>query len=126
MNVSRMLQIFALVVFLCLANFMWCHEYSSSHLESHSCGNQYSEACNINKKDLTDEEMFQRGHMKPFGSHRPPDYIVEELQYMISPQDFYMNYVVKHKPVVLKGMLTFAALCDLKFFSNKATDSILS
>ena len=59
--------------------------------------NKYSE------HELTDEELFARGHLKPFGSHRPPDGIVEELPYMISPQDFYMNYVTKHKPVVLKG-----------------------
>lgn len=119
MNFSQTVEIFALVEFLCLVNLMLCHEHSSSNPESHSCGNQYSEACNVDKKDLTDEEMFQRGHMKSFGSHRPPDYIVEELQYMISPEDFYMNYVVKHKPVVLKGILLFVSLCGLKFFSKK-------
>lgn len=108
MHFSRTIQIF-LVEFLCLANFMLCHEQSSDHPESHLCGNHYSEACNVEKDDLTNEEMFRRGHMKPFGSHRPPDYVVEELPYMISPQDFYMNYVVKHKPVVFKGILFFAA-----------------
>lgn len=108
MHFSRTIQIF-LVEFLCLANFMLCHEQSSDHPESHLCGNHYSEACNVEKDDLTNEEMFKRGHMKPFGSHRPPDYVVEELPYMISPQDFYMNYVVKHKPVVFKGILFFAA-----------------
>lgn len=116
MYFSRTIEIFTLVEFLCLANFMLCHEHSSNHPESHSCGNLYSEACNVDKKELTDEEMFQCGHMKPFGSHRPPDHIVEELQYMISPQDFYMNYVVKHKPVVFKGILLFVALWGLKFF----------
>lgn len=113
MNISQTIEIFALVEFLCLVNLILCREQSSSHPESHSCSNQYSKACNVDKKDLTDEEMFQHGHMKPFGSHRPPDYIVEELQYMISPQDFYMNYVVKHKPVVFKGILLFGALCGL-------------
>ena len=54
-------------------------------------------------QEFTDEELFARGHLKPFGSHRPPDEIVEELPFMISPQDFYMNYVVRHKPVVIKG-----------------------
>ena len=48
--------------------------------------------------------------MKPFGSHRPPDFTVEELPYMISPQDFYMNYVAKHKPVVFKGIV-FCLFC---------------
>lgn len=47
--------------------------------------------------------MFKRGHMKPLGSHRPPDFTADELKYMISPEDFYMNYVVAHKPVVIKG-----------------------
>lgn len=123
MNISQTIEIFALVEFLCLVNLILCREQSSSHPESHSCSNQYSEACNVDKKDLTDEEMFQRGHMKPFGSHRPPDYIVEELQYMISPQDFYMNYVVKHKPVVFKGILLFGALCGLN--SSRKNCSVL-
>ena len=92
------------LVILFFLNLTQCHEQSLDHTDSHSCGNQYSESCNINKNDLTSDEMFQRGHMKPFGWHRPPDYIVEELPYMISPQDFYMDYVAKHKPVVLKGM----------------------
>eukprot|EP00112_Aurelia_sp_Birch-Aquarium-sp1_P010423 Seg2224.2 transcript_id=Seg2224.2/GoldUCD/mRNA.D3Y31 product="Lysine-specific demethylase 8" protein_id=Seg2224.2/GoldUCD/D3Y31 len=47
--------------------------------------------------------MFKRGHMKPLGSHKPPDYYADVLEYMISPEDFYMNYVVAHKPVVIKG-----------------------
>lgn len=76
----------------------------NEHLnEQHlSCGNKYSKDCNP-KLPLSDEEMFQRGHMKPFGSHRPPDEMVEEIEFMISPQDFFMKYVIKHKPVVLKG-----------------------
>jgi len=41
--------------------------------------------------------------MKPFGSHRP-SMPVKKLEYMIAPEDFYMNFVVKHKPVVFKGM----------------------
>ena len=75
----------------------------SDHFKSNSCENQYSETCQSGKNGITTEEMFRHGHMKPFGSHRPPDFIVEELPYMISPQDFYMNYVAKHKPVVFKG-----------------------
>ena len=110
MSFSRTSEINTLFGFLCLVNLMLCHEHTSTHPDFHSCGNQYSKACNVDKEYLTDEEMFQRGHMKPFGSHRPPDYIVEELQYMISPQDFYMNYVVKHKPVVFKGILLFVYL----------------
>ena len=91
------------LVFLCLAS-IFCHTTTFSQ----SCPTN-DEQCWQNTKnkytvqEFTDEELFTRGHLKPFGSHRPPDEIVEELPFMISPQDFYMNYVVKHKPVVIKG-----------------------
>eukprot|EP00111_Clytia_hemisphaerica_P005460 TCONS_00015809-protein len=53
--------------------------------------------------DFSSLGMFLNGHLKPFGSHRPPTK-VEELKYMISPEDFYMNFVIKHKPVLFKGV----------------------
>lgn len=62
--------------------------------------NKYSHEANA---EPSEEEMFKNGHLKPFGSHRPPDFYADEIPFMISPEDFYMNYVVKHKPVVLKG-----------------------
>jgi hypothetical protein len=71
------------------------------------CSQKYSEQCNKQFQGVAENEeseMFRKGHLKPFGSHRAPDAMVEELKYMISPQDFYMNYVVKHKPVVFKGI----------------------
>ena len=74
--------------------------------------NKYSQESN-EKHELSEEEMFKRGHMKPFGSHRPPDFYADELEYMISPEDFYMNYVVAHKPVVIKGELVFVILLIL-------------
>lgn len=83
------------------------HEPFSDHFKSNSCENQDSETCQSGKNGITTEEMFRHGHTKPFGSHRPPDFIVEELPYMISPQDFYMNYVAKHKPVVFKGAVKY-------------------
>ena len=88
----------------CLSRFGDCHDTASHNTHPHQCGNQYSRQCNNEEEDLSDEVMFHRGHLKPFGSHRPPDEIVEQLPYMISPEDFYMSYVVKHKPVVLKGI----------------------
>ena len=121
---SRYIRIFVLVEFLCLANLILCEEHSSEHPEIHSCGNQYSEDCNVAKNDLTEEEMFQRGHMKPFGSHRPPDYIVEELPYMISPEDFYMNFVSKHKPVVFKGTVTDYLLLEFRSFFRFENNSL--
>ena len=48
------------------------------------------------------KEMFDRAHLKPFGSHRPPDEPVDVLEYMIAPEDFYQHYVAKQKPVVIK------------------------
>lgn len=71
---------------------------SSEECSKHE--NKYNRESN---EELSEEEMFRRGHMKPLGSHRPPDFYADELKYMISPEDFYMNYVVAHKPVVLKG-----------------------
>lgn len=80
-----------------------CHHGNHEHDQTHKCTDKYNKQCNKPGDELQDKEMFERGHKKPFGSHRPPDAMVEELAYSISPQDFYMNYVVKHKPVVLKG-----------------------
>ncbi|XP_031573173.1 uncharacterized protein LOC116307162 [Actinia tenebrosa] len=77
------------------------HDEKQDTTAQPECTQKYNEHCN--KPNDDESEMFRRGHLKPFGSHRPPDVIVEELKYMISPQDFYMNYVVKHIPVVLKG-----------------------
>ncbi|XP_070541818.1 uncharacterized protein [Ptychodera flava] len=54
--------------------------------------------------ELTREEMFARGHMKPFGAHRPPDGMVDEFPYMIAPEDFYQHFVSKHRPALFKGM----------------------
>ncbi|CAB4040306.1 Hypothetical predicted protein, partial [Paramuricea clavata] len=93
------------LAFLCLASSL-----PDTNAASQSCStNDGHDSCCQNGEnkytvqEFTDEELFTRGHLKPFGSHRPPDEIVEELPFMISPQDFYMKYVVKHKPVVIKG-----------------------
>ena len=50
------------------------------------------------------KEMFEKGHLKPIGSHRPSDGECEVLPYMIGPQDFYEHFVARHKPVVIKGV----------------------
>ena len=76
-----------------------CEAGNTAHC--YSTNSKYEKVCD--KVELTDEEMFKRGHMRPFGSHRPPDHVADEIPFMISPEDFYMNYVVKHRPVVLKG-----------------------
>lgn len=110
MDFPRPIWLYSFLLILTLPNLMLCHYWCNNQASSNSCTSQYSKSCNANKNDLTTDEMFKQGHMKPFGSHRPPDFIVEELPYMISPQDFYMNYVAKHKPVVFKGIV-FCLFC---------------
>ena len=44
------------------------------------------------------------GHLKPLGSHRPPETnLVDDLQEMPSPQEFWTKYVRPSKAVVLRG-----------------------
>lgn len=101
------LKCYSLLVFA-LATIIMAHgnsDHGNHEHDDHSCTNKYSEGCNKDSTDDAANPMFEKGHLKPFGLHRPPDAMVEELKYSISPQDFYMNYVVHHKPVVLKGTL---------------------
>ena len=57
----------------------------------------------LSMQDTTDAKvLYERGHLKPLGYHRPPDRVVETLPYMIDPEDFHSHYVLKHKPVVIK------------------------
>ena len=43
------------------------------------------------------------GHQKPFGAHREPDVVTEELQTVPHPIEFWEKYVSKNRPVVLRG-----------------------
>lgn len=44
------------------------------------------------------------GHLKPLGSHRPPEInLVDDLQEVPSPQEFWTKYVRPSKAVVLRG-----------------------
>lgn len=44
------------------------------------------------------------GHLKPLGAHRPPETnLVDDLQEMPSPQEFWTKYVRPSKAVVLRG-----------------------
>ncbi|XP_020609691.1 lysine-specific demethylase 8-like [Orbicella faveolata] len=44
------------------------------------------------------------GHLRPLGSHRPPETnLVDDLQEMPSPQEFWTKYVRPSKAVVLRG-----------------------
>ena len=44
------------------------------------------------------------GHLKPLGSHRAPETnLVDDLQEMPSPEEFWTKYVLPSKAVVLRG-----------------------
>ena len=44
------------------------------------------------------------GHLKPLGSHRPPETnLVDDLEEIPSPQEFWTKYVLPSKAVVLRG-----------------------
>ncbi len=49
----------------------------------------------------SDKELV--GHLKPFGQHREPDVITEELQTVPHPAEFWRTYVSQNKPVVFRG-----------------------
>ncbi|XP_065193061.1 lysine-specific demethylase 8-like [Sycon ciliatum] len=53
--------------------------------------------------DIDKMAADRSGHLKPLGSHRPPDGDVEILDYVPHPIDFYENYVKASKPVLLRG-----------------------
>ena len=71
-----------------------------------SCGseaghNQFTRYDNF--EDIP-QDIVERAHLRALGSHRAAeDCAVEALPYMISSEDFYERYVVRHKPVVLKN-----------------------
>ena len=43
------------------------------------------------------------GHLKPFGQHRDPDVVTDELEIVPHPTVFWEKYVSKKRPVVLRG-----------------------
>lgn len=43
------------------------------------------------------------GHLKPFGQHRKPDVVTQEISAVPHPAEFWETYVSKHKPVVFRG-----------------------
>lgn len=43
------------------------------------------------------------GHMKPFGWHRDPDIVTDELQTVPHPTQFWEKYVSRNRPVVFRG-----------------------
>lgn len=43
------------------------------------------------------------GHLKPFGQHRKPDVVTQEIIAVPHPAEFWETYVSKNKPVVFRG-----------------------
>lgn len=50
---------------------------------------------------FSNEELV--GHLKPFGQHRDPDVVTEELQTVPHPLEFWKTYVSQNRPVVFRG-----------------------
>ncbi|KAL9958610.1 hypothetical protein ACROYT_G035650 [Oculina patagonica] len=59
----------------------------------------------------SDKELV--GHLKPFGQHREPDVITEELQTVPHPSEFWRTYVSQNKPVVFRGAAKHSRAYDL-------------
>ena len=56
------------------------------------------------KSNFLSETVVPVGHLKPLGSHRPPETnLVDDLEEMPSPQDFWRKYVLPSRAVVLRG-----------------------
>ncbi|KAK2547733.1 Bifunctional peptidase and arginyl-hydroxylase JMJD5 [Acropora cervicornis] len=43
-----------------------------------------------------------RGHLKPFGNHREPEIVTDELLFVPDPTQFWEQYVSKNRPVVFR------------------------
>jgi len=48
-------------------------------------------------------ENVPKGHLQPLGSHRPKEGLIESLDYVPYPKEFYYNYVMASKAVIFKG-----------------------
>ena len=53
---------------------------------------------------LGDTGSLPRGHLEPFGSHRPAEGSIEQLDTLPSPEEFFYKYSQPGKPVLMKGV----------------------
>ena len=44
-----------------------------------------------------------RGHLKPLGSHQPPEGTIDSVEGYLNPDVFYKNHIRASKPVLFKG-----------------------
>ena len=49
------------------------------------------------------ESNTPQGHLQSLGSHRPKEGLIEKLDYVPYPRDFYYNYVLVSRAVIFKG-----------------------
>ena len=55
------------------------------------------------KREATERDSAPVGHLQPLGSHREPSVSIEELDFSPSSEDFYREFLLKRKPVLLRG-----------------------
>ena len=70
-----------------------------------SCGSEagHNQFTRYDNYEDIPQDIVERAHLRALGSHRAAeDCAVEALPCMISSEDFYERYVVRHQPVVLK------------------------
>lgn len=48
------------------------------------------------------QEFIPTGHLQPLGSHRPPEGAIKSIEHVPTPQEFYIEYVLKGQPVIFK------------------------
>lgn len=81
-----------------------CHDHFNREDGGHHHRECSSYSPYLAHEDTEDEEeLFQRGHMKPLGYHRPPDRLTEEIPYMIAPEDFHQHFVSRHRPLIIRN-----------------------
>ncbi|XP_041479826.1 uncharacterized protein LOC121427477 isoform X2 [Lytechinus variegatus] len=51
-------------------------------------------------------EDLPQGHLQPFGHHRPPDVVIDELSDLPDPQTFWDEYVSIEKAAIFRGAAT--------------------
>lgn len=78
--------------------------YTVMSLQSYLCFILTSMFIALWKSNVLSDTVVPVGHLKPLGSHRPPQTnLVDDLEEMPSPQDFWRKYVLPSRAVVLRG-----------------------
>ena len=87
--------------FSCFSSWIF---YTVMSLQSYLCFILTSMFIALWKSNVLSDTVVPVGHLKPLGSHRPPQTnLVDDLEEMPSPQDFWRKYVLPSRAVVLRG-----------------------